>query len=57
MGYNNPQNNKGAINIYLILQLNSLLFQLMTISACSSRNLKFSHLSSVFSISNSSGFP
>lgn len=57
MDYNNPQNNKGTINIYLILQFTLLLFQLMTISACSSRNLKFSHLSSVFSISNSSGVP
>lgn len=57
MGYNYPQSNKGANNIYLILELNLLLFQLMTISACSSMNLKFSHLYFVFSISNSSGVP
>lgn len=57
MGYNYPQSNKGAINIYLILELNLLLFHLMTISACSSMNLKFSHLYFVFSISNSSGVP
>lgn len=56
MGYNYPQSNKGVISIYLILQL-TLLFQLMTVSACSSMNLKFSHLNSVFSISNSSGGP
>ena len=57
MGYNYPQSNKQAISIYLILQLTLLLFQLMTISACSSMNLKFSHLNSVVSISNSSGVP